>query len=151
MRHIKIYEEYSDDEIRDLIGNLETIGHKHQLIRGKDFGFGADLKEKNDGLNTLYFTPEAVSFLSEVGVVKDLSIYEVGRSREPGDEYAKRVSGEFEITDKIGDKKFYYLELIQNEQGWQVWPYNPRFSTFETSEVIGILNQFLDRIEKIRR
>jgi hypothetical protein len=151
LKYIKLYEDYSDDEIKGLMGDLETIGHKHQLVKGKDFGFGVDLKGENDGLNTLYFTPEAVSFLSEVGVVKDLSIYEVGRSREPGDEYAKRVSGEFEPTNKIRGNKFYYLELIQNEQGYQVWPYNPRFSTFQTPEVIKILDQFLDRIEKLRR
>lgn len=150
MKHLKIYEDYSDDELKDLMGSLAGIGHKHQLVKGEDFGFGVDLKGKNDGLNRIYFTPEAVAFLSESGIVKDLRIYEIGRSRESEDEYAKRVSGEFDPTE-IRGKRFYYLELIQNEQGYQVWPYNPRFSTFKTREVIEILNQFLDRVEKIRR
>ena len=150
MKHIRIYEEYSDNDLKDLMGDLDTIGHKHQLVKGKDFGFGIDLKGKNDALNQLYFTPEAVSFLSEAGIVKDLRIYEVGKIRESKDEYPKRVSGKLDPTE-IGGEKFYYLELIQNEQGWQVWPYNPRASTFEISAVIKILNQFLGRIEKLRK
>ena len=27
MKHIKIYEEYTDDELRDLMGDLSSVGH----------------------------------------------------------------------------------------------------------------------------
>lgn len=60
MRHIKIYEEYSDDELRDLIGDLEKVGHKHKLVQGEDFGFGPDLKGENNGKNILFLTPWAL-------------------------------------------------------------------------------------------
>jgi uncharacterized protein YejL (UPF0352 family) len=33
MRHIKIYEEYSDDELKDLLGDLESVGHKHRILK----------------------------------------------------------------------------------------------------------------------
>ena len=36
MRHIKIYEDYSDDDLKDLMGDLESIGHKPKLEFGKD-------------------------------------------------------------------------------------------------------------------
>ena len=69
MRHIKIYEEYSDDELKDLIGDLSGVGHKHRLIQGEDFGFGPDLKGKNDGKTLLFLTPWAVDQLSKTNLV----------------------------------------------------------------------------------
>ena len=39
MKHIKIYEEYSDDEIRDLMGDLRGVGH-HKVdfdVQFKDY------------------------------------------------------------------------------------------------------------------
>jgi hypothetical protein len=65
MRHIKIYEEYSDDELRDLIGDLEKVGHKHKLVQGEDFGFGPDLKGQNDGKTILFLTPWALKQIEE--------------------------------------------------------------------------------------
>jgi hypothetical protein len=115
MKHIRIYEEYSDNDLKDLMGDLDTIGHKHQLVKGKDFGFGIDLKGKNDALNQLYFTTEAVSFLSEAGIVKDLRIYEVGKIRESKDEYPKRVSGELDPTE-IGGKNSITLSSFKTSR-----------------------------------
>ena len=45
MKHIKIFEDYSDEEIEGLLGDLETIGHKYRLIPGEDFGFGKSLQQ----------------------------------------------------------------------------------------------------------
>jgi hypothetical protein len=56
MRHIKIYEEYSDDEIKNLMGNLEKVGHKHRIVKGEDYGFNEDMKGENTGTNTLYLS-----------------------------------------------------------------------------------------------
>jgi hypothetical protein len=63
MRHIKIYEEYSDDELNDLIGDLRSVGHKHRLVQGEDFGFGPDLKGENNGKNILFLSQEAVNYI----------------------------------------------------------------------------------------
>ena len=71
MKHIKIYEEYSDDELRDLIGDLESVGHKHKLVQGEDFGFGPDLKGQNDGKTILFLTQEAVNYIKESNLTFD--------------------------------------------------------------------------------
>ena len=56
MRHIKIYEEYSDDELKDLLGDLEKVGHKYRIVKGEDYGFNEDMKGENTGTNTLYLS-----------------------------------------------------------------------------------------------
>ena len=63
MRHIKLFEDYSDEELEDLIGDLEGIGHKHRLVKGTDYGFGPDLDKENNGKEVMYVTPETVKIL----------------------------------------------------------------------------------------
>lgn len=69
MRHIKIYEEYSDEDLSDLIGDLSTVGHKHKLVQGEDFGFGPDLKGKNDGKTLLFLTSWAIEQLRKTPLI----------------------------------------------------------------------------------
>jgi hypothetical protein len=63
MKHIKIFEDYSDEELNDLIGDLEGIGHKHRLVKGTDYGFGPDLDKENNGKEVMYLTPETLKIL----------------------------------------------------------------------------------------
>ena len=56
MKHVKIYEEYSDDDLKNLMGDLETIGHKHRMMKGEDFGFDEDMKGENTGAKTLFLS-----------------------------------------------------------------------------------------------
>jgi hypothetical protein len=67
MRHIKLFEDYSDDELKDLMVDLESVGHDYRLILGKDFGFGKSLDKKNDGNEILFLSPKAVHILSKKG------------------------------------------------------------------------------------
>lgn len=69
MRHIKIFEEYSDEEINDLIGDLEGIGHKHRLVKGTDYGFGPNLDKENNGKEIMYLTPPTVKILLDEKLV----------------------------------------------------------------------------------
>lgn len=69
MKHLKIYEDYSDDEIKNLIGDLSGVGHKHRLVQGEDFGFGPGLKGQNDGKTLLFLTPWAVDQLAKTDLV----------------------------------------------------------------------------------
>ena len=69
MRHIKIYEEYSDEDLNDLIGDLSGVGHKHKLVQGEDFGFGPDLKGKNDGKTLLFLTSWAIEQLRKTPLI----------------------------------------------------------------------------------
>lgn len=70
MRHIKIFEDYSDEELNDLIGDLEGIGHKGKLTQGEDFGFGTSLKEENDGGWFFTMSEETIEILLKKGILK---------------------------------------------------------------------------------
>ena len=78
MKHVKLYEEYSDDELNDLIGDLESVGHKHRIKFGKDYGFGLSMRtdERPTGKSTLFFTPEAVELLKAKGFFKLIYIFD---------------------------------------------------------------------------
>jgi hypothetical protein len=86
MKHIRLFEDYSDEEIESLLGNLETIGHRYRLVPGEDFGFGYDrqnngyMKGKNDGRNPLMIKKEVIEDLVERGVMER-------NKNTPGDVY----------------------------------------------------------------
>ena len=44
MKHIKIYEDYTDEELRDLQDVLHDVGHNTRWTFGEDFGFGLSPK-----------------------------------------------------------------------------------------------------------
>ncbi len=71
MKHIKLFEDYSDEELKDLMGDLETIGHKHRLVRGEDYGFGRDMNLENNGKNLMVLTDYAISELVKGGIITD--------------------------------------------------------------------------------
>lgn len=66
---MEIYQEYSEDELKDLIVSLSGVGHKHRLVQGEDFGFGPDLKGQNDGKTILFLTLWALDQLSKTDLV----------------------------------------------------------------------------------
>ena len=79
MKHIKLFEEYSEEEIENLLGDLETIGHRYRLIPGKEFGFGPrdykgfpdrlDLTNENEGRYILTIKKDAVEDLIKRGIM----------------------------------------------------------------------------------
>ena len=71
MKHIKLFEDYSDEELKDLMGDLETIGHKHRLVRGEDYGFGLDMDQENNGKNLMVLTDYAIGELIKGGIVTE--------------------------------------------------------------------------------
>lgn len=54
MRHIKIYEDYTDDELRDLQDILHGIGHNTRWTFGEDFGFGLSPKFETEITGDIY-------------------------------------------------------------------------------------------------
>ena len=78
MKHIKLFEDYSDEEIESLLGDLETIGHKYRLAPGEDFGFGKDIqnqrkwymKRPNTGYEDLVIKKEVVDDMLKKGLMK---------------------------------------------------------------------------------
>lgn len=76
MRHLKLYEEYSDEELQDLMGTLKDVGHvpfKPKL--GEDYGFTSrllsDSPSPKEALN-VYFTPETVEYMIKKGMAEKL-------------------------------------------------------------------------------
>lgn len=78
MKHIQLFEDYSDEEIDRLLGDLETIGHKYRLVSGEDFGFGKDIQQqrkwymkgRNDGYNELVIKKSVVDDMLKRGIMK---------------------------------------------------------------------------------
>lgn len=153
MKHIKLFEDYSDEELEGLMGDLEKIGHKHQLVKGKDFGFGQDLKGENSGVKYLYFTPEAIAFLIENGIVdKDFTV-KGGVGSIKSQYGGRRISGTFKPSgNEINGGPGYYI-LIETTSGQeQRWPEAYyKHLRFRRATIIRLMNEFISKIEKIRK
>lgn len=74
MRHIKLYEEYSDEELQDLLGDLKSVGHvpfKPKL--GEDYGFTSRLLPESPSPKDavgVYFTPKTVEYMVKKGMAE---------------------------------------------------------------------------------
>lgn len=74
MRHIKIYEEYSDEELQDLMGDLKSVGLSYAPELGVDYGYTNKFlkeapKDPERPLNVL-FTPEVVDYMVKKGIAE---------------------------------------------------------------------------------
>jgi hypothetical protein len=74
MKHLKLYEEYSDDEIESLMGNLTKVGQTpFKPVLGKDYGFTSELLPEHtysDEPTNVYFTPETVEYMIRKGMAE---------------------------------------------------------------------------------
>lgn len=72
MKHIKLYEEYSDDEIRGMINDLEKVGHSYSPVLGRDYGFTTNflVEPKDKTPVNLLFSPEAVDYMLKKGMIE---------------------------------------------------------------------------------
>ena len=156
MRHIKIYEDYSDDDLKDLIGDLESIGHKHKLEFGKDYGLGSNMEKRDvSGKSTLWFTPEAVEFLHEVGYLKDPVLnrvfdYKIKEDSLPimrGNYGNKTISaGVKKNENKPGSP--YYFKMFYQDQEFPELYYGKKF---RKPTIIVALNKIISEIEALRK
>jgi hypothetical protein len=71
MKHIRLFEDYSDEELRDLQDDLHGIGHKTKFVQGEDFGFGRDFKSPNNGVTWLRISKEMFDHLLKRGELKN--------------------------------------------------------------------------------
>lgn len=74
MKHIRIYEEYSDEELQDLMGDLKSIGLSYAPELGVDYGYTNKFlkeapKDLGSPLNVL-FTLEAVEYMVKKGIAE---------------------------------------------------------------------------------
>ena len=74
MKHIQIYEEYSDEELQDLMGDLKSIGLSYAPELGIDYGYtNKFLKEEPKDLGrplNVLFTPEVVDYMVKKGIAE---------------------------------------------------------------------------------
>ena len=156
MRHIKIYEGYSDDELKDLMGDLETIGHKHKLEFGKDYGLGSKMEKRDvSGKSTLWFTPEAVEFLKEVGYLKDPVLNRIFDYKIKDDSLPSMRGNYSNKTISAGVKKHenksgspYYFKMFYQDQEFPELYFGKKF---RTPTIVVALNKILSEIEALRK
>lgn len=155
MRHIKIYEDYSDEDLKDLMGDLESIGHKHKLEFGKDYGLGFNMEKRGlSGKSTLWFTPEAVEFLKETGYIKDSSnptfdfkLKEESLPKMKGTYGYRTISaGLKKRQNKPGSP--YCFKMIYQDQEFPDLYYRKKF---RKPTVILALNKIISEIEALRK
>lgn len=74
MKHIQIYEEYSDEELRDLIGGLKSVGLYYSPELGVDYGYtNKFLKEAPKDLGrplNVLLAPEVVDYMVKKGIAE---------------------------------------------------------------------------------
>jgi hypothetical protein len=74
MKNIKIYEEYSDDDLKDLMGDLRSVGIYYAPELGVDYGYtNGFLKEAPKDLGrplNVLFTPEVVDYMTKKGIAE---------------------------------------------------------------------------------
>ena len=156
MRHIKIYEDYSDDELKDLMGDLETIGHKHKLEFGKDYGLGSKMEKRDvSGKSTLWFTPEAVEFLKEVGYLKDPVLNRIFDYKIKDDSLPSMRGNYSNKTISAGVKKHenkpespYYFRMFYQDQEFPELYFGKKF---RTPTIVVAQNKILSEIEALRK
>jgi hypothetical protein len=73
MKHIKLFEDYSDEELKDLIGDLKSVGLADEPVLGEDYGFTSKLLKEPPTVKESYnvlFTPETVEYMVKRGMAE---------------------------------------------------------------------------------
>jgi hypothetical protein len=70
MKHLFLFEDYSDEELDSLQKDLEGIGHEYKLLqKGKDFGYGTALHDGSSQGYPLYFNKLGIKKLEDKGII----------------------------------------------------------------------------------
>ena len=125
MKHIKIYEEYSDEELRDLLGDLRSVGQalteeeEEMLKFSNQFGGGKDPEEYAEYLYDYYTNPEEYDINTD-GEYYDMICYLYEGSVSGHARYNLRgpmSMGTYERwdTDKIANEPLYKLYIKMSD------------------------------------
>ena len=123
MRHIKIYEDYSDDELNDLLGDMRSVGQSTiplDINYGPFSGMGEkDKKEEKDVVNNWSFKgPEG-----EIGVKSGSVKFSPDKQ---GTVILNMTNGDvISLKDQKEDYPLFYVndKLIPNSEGGEDSPY----------------------------
>jgi len=100
MKHIKLFEAYSDDELRNLQDDLHGIGHKSKFIQGEDFGFGKGFKEENSGETFPSISGEMFKKLFDKGEIIKTN-FPIETERKNYDSFGFKNDKDFGIEDGL--------------------------------------------------
>lgn len=123
MRHIKIYEEYSDDELMDLLGDMRSVGQARVPL-DIDYGpfVGMGEKDKKQEIDVV----DPWSFKTPEGEIRVKSGSIKFSPQKEGDVVLNMTNGDVvRMKDKQGDDLFFYVNgnLIINSEGGEDSPY----------------------------
>ena len=123
MRHIKIYEDYSDDELNDLLGDMRAVGQSViplDINYGPFIGMGEkDKKDEKDVVNNWSFKTPA----GEIGVKSGSVKFS---PEKEGTVILNMTNGDVvRMKDEKEDSPLFYVndKLILNSEGGEDSPY----------------------------
>jgi hypothetical protein len=125
MKHLKLYEDYTDDEIRDLIGDLRSVGQalteeEEEMLKFiNQFGGGKDPEEYAEYLYDYYTNPEDYDINTD-GEYYDMICYLYEGSVSNHSRYnlgGPMRMGEFErwYTSRIEQEPLYKMYLRMSD------------------------------------
>jgi len=123
MRHIKIYENYSDEELKDLLGDMRSVGQSRvdlDIDYGPYVGMGEkDKKEEKDVVNNWSFNAPAGKIEVKSGSIKF-------SPEKEGTVILNMTNGDvIRMKDQKEDSPLFYVndKLIPNPEGGEDSPY----------------------------
>ena len=146
MRHIKLFEDYSEEEINSLRDDLYGIGADKRFELGKDFGFksGIKLDKTIDGESFPCITSNLFNFLLRKGKIER----KITSTR--GVIFTFTDDNEFNIpaglhsrilpADRDGDGKIMTIQISKNNSG----------DYLSSDEYVPIFTKVIEALGKIR-
>lgn len=123
MKNIKMYEDYSDEELDSLRDDLYKIGADERFEFGKDFGLNIPLKKSNDGTGFPCINKRMFSILLAKNIIKPC----------PGENFFTFTNDkEFNIPENFHSK------ILENKG-----------SSFIVIQILSNYNKHVDRDEYI--
>lgn len=123
MRHIKIYEDYSDDELKDLLGDMRSVGQSRvnlDIDYGPFKGMGEkDKKKEMDVVDSWSFNAPTGKIEVKSGSIKF-------SPEKEGTVILNMTNGDvIRMKDERGDEPLFYVndKLIINSKGGDDIPY----------------------------
>jgi hypothetical protein len=139
MRHIKIYEDYTDDELRDLQDVLHDIGHDTRWTYGEDFGFGLSPEFKTEITGDEYPSMSREFF--------NHLFYR-------GDIVPKGMAFEFKSPEDFGVDEDFEVgispSVVSNRYGIHIKPKDPK-KFFTRAEMAYVFAKVIQKLGEIRK
>ena len=137
MKHIKIFEDYSDEEIDSLRDDLYGIGADERFELGKDFGLGPGLDQTINGGNFPAISIKLFEYLLKKGKIKSTG----------GGTFTFTDDNEFNIPDGLHSKivktaGFDGIRVIQILKG--------EYDYLRPDQYIPIFTKVIEALGKIR-